>query len=512
MSTGKPENVTPGAPPKKWARHLLVLLGIVLLVFVFDSLVFGSVPLSLKQFQWSACDLVISFLLGACALQAYLLKRKSPEARTEKEEKENGNGKPPAKTMSNINRELDRVSQQGAKQVEAVLRKFEGVPGALDALSYNLVIRAHAKEGNHKRAGEWIMRMEERGIKATVLWHFLRDIDPWSLDAWRLFASMGAQRANQQVYDFKSRLRGLLSATPWREVEDMAMQHSRLCARSMLRIEVFQQFCLWHLATSQGKMVVELEPEELTECEMSHLAEVYRATAANRDFLAYQLLPSLRQVVCLGRGVARQGMAMLRQALKLRSSWALRIFVLSDAEGWADWQQAVEELRTEVSLEGVSFEAVHFERSPQFQAYLTKYPAECVFQNAVERAMLARVLCHELLPNDISHVISMDLGDVLILEDLWHLWVLQEESSSTSLLQASLAGALHHVNAGVVLYHTARMREANFTDLSLQAAHAAFEQGKQHAASLECPRDQAILNQLRLGSWKGPVPLYSAEG
>ncbi|CAJ1440865.1 unnamed protein product [Effrenium voratum] len=168
MSTGKPENVTPGAPPKKWARHLLVLLGIVLLVFVFDSLVFGSVPLSLKQFQWSACDLVISFLLGACALQAYLLKRKSPEARTEKEEKENGNGKPPAKTMSNINRELDRVSQQGAKQVEAVLRKFEGVPGALDALSYNLVIRAHAKEGNHKRAGEWIMRMEERGIKATV--------------------------------------------------------------------------------------------------------------------------------------------------------------------------------------------------------------------------------------------------------------------------------------------------------------------------------------------------------
>ncbi|CAJ1409139.1 unnamed protein product [Effrenium voratum] len=110
--------------------------------------------------------------------------------------------------------------------------------------------------------------------------------------------------------------------------------------------------------------------------------------------------------------------------------------------------------------------------------------------------MLARVLCHELLPNDISHLISMDLGDVLILEDLWHLWVLQEESSSTSLLQASLAGALHHVNAGVVLYHTARMREANFTDLSLQAAHAAFEQGKQHAASLECPRDQAILNQL----------------
>lgn len=96
-----------------------MLLGIVLLVFVFDSLVFGSVPLSLKQFQWSACDLVISFLLGACALQAYLLKRKSPEARTEKEEKENGNGKPPAKTMSNINRELDRVSQQGAKQVEA---------------------------------------------------------------------------------------------------------------------------------------------------------------------------------------------------------------------------------------------------------------------------------------------------------------------------------------------------------------------------------------------------------
>ncbi|CAJ1370457.1 unnamed protein product [Effrenium voratum] len=189
-------------------------------------------------------------------------------------------------------------------------------------------------------------------------------------------------------------------------------------------------------------------------------------------------------------------MAMLRQALKLRSSWALRIFVLSDAEGWADWQQAVEELRTEVSLEGVSFEAVHFERSPQFQAYLRKYPAECMFQNAVERAMLARVLCHELLPNDISHVISMDLGDVLILEDLWHLWVLQEESSSTSLLQASLAGALHHVNAGVVLYHTARMREANFTDLSLQAAHAAFEQGKQHAASLECPRDQAILNQL----------------
>ncbi|CAJ1424859.1 unnamed protein product [Effrenium voratum] len=72
----------------------------------------------------------------------------------------------------------------------------------------------------------------EQPRAVEVLWHFLRDIDPWSLDAWRLFASMGAQRANQQVYDFKIRLRGLLSATPWREVEDMAMEHSRLSSSS----------------------------------------------------------------------------------------------------------------------------------------------------------------------------------------------------------------------------------------------------------------------------------------
>ena len=48
-----------------------------------------------------------------------------------------------------------------------MLKKFEAEHGLPDALSYNLVLGAHAKNGSYKDAGEWILRMEEMG-KATV--------------------------------------------------------------------------------------------------------------------------------------------------------------------------------------------------------------------------------------------------------------------------------------------------------------------------------------------------------
>ena len=44
----------------------------------------------------------------------------------------------------------------------------------------------------------------------------------------------------------------------------------------------------------------------------------------------------------------------------------------------------------------------------------------------MSKALYARLLCHELLPLDVERAIAMDLGDILVFEDILGLW----ESSS----------------------------------------------------------------------------------
>ena len=88
-------------------------------------------------------------------------------------------------------------------------------------------------------------------------------------------------------------------------------------------------------------------------------------------------------------------------------------------------------------------------------------------------------------------VISMDLGDVLVLEDIVELWKLRPQLEQ-HFLAVSYAGALgQHLNAGLVLYNLRRMRQGNFTELTLRATVWEVERGDGI-----CPRDQNILNLL----------------
>jgi pentatricopeptide repeat protein len=55
-----------------------------------------------------------------------------------------------------------------------LLQKFETEWGLPDALSYNLVLRAHAKDGNCAAADGWMQYMEEKG-KATLCSHWVTE-------------------------------------------------------------------------------------------------------------------------------------------------------------------------------------------------------------------------------------------------------------------------------------------------------------------------------------------------
>ena len=211
-----------------------------------------------------------------------------------------------------------------------------------------------------------------------LLWYFLRDIDLSSLEAWRILVKRTSQAANLKMFEFKSGLKNWDSE----ELRSTAMKLSRLMGKTMHRIEGLQQFCLWHLATATGRMVTEVSPES---CDMELLQ--YKTAAANHNYLAYSLLPHLEtelssqlkglspsqwpsitlQVVCIGKW-AQQGFVTLRSLLQHRSS-ALRIFVLSDSEGWSDWLKAWAELPEKSP--GVSFERIDFARFETFHRYMT---------------------------------------------------------------------------------------------------------------------------------------------
>lgn len=54
-------------------------------------------------------------------------------------------------------------------------------------------------------------------------------------------------------------------------------------------------------------------------------------------------------------------------------------------------------------------------------AYFSRLPSECATTN-MSKALYARLLCHELLPRDVERAIAIDLGDILVFDDIRGLW------------------------------------------------------------------------------------------
>ena len=111
------------------------------------------------------------------------------------------------------------------------------------------------------------------------------------------------------------------------------------------------------------------------------------------------------------------------------------------------------------------------------------------------------------LPDDIDWVISMDLGDVLVLDDILELWELQQHLKEHFFAVSYAAALGQHLNAGLVLYHLHQMRHGNFTDLILRAATWSMKVQEDGL----CPRDQNILNVLKDQEFLSTVNIEEAK-
>ena len=125
--------------------------------------------------------------------------------------------------------------------------------------------------------------------------------------------------------------------------------------------------------------------------------------------------------------------------------------------------------------------------SPAFQVFKSRYPADCIVDK-IGWALLARVICHEVLPPDVDRVIALDLGDVLVFEDIANLWEEFRNFKEDHIYAAVYTHSLNHANGGVVLYHLGRMRDREFTVSVLRTAEWLAKQDG------DCIHDQAIIN------------------
>mmetsp|Transcript_99125 Transcript_99125/g.314684 ORF Transcript_99125/g.314684 Transcript_99125/m.314684 type:complete len:794 (+) Transcript_99125:465-2846(+) len=352
-----------------------------------------------------------------------------------------------------------------------------------------------------------------------VIPQYVRDTNVHSVEAWFVLALAAARDAIMDVDRVKDAFVRQTTTFGMQTLLHEARQVSRKISRAMFRIENFHQFLIVVEATHRGLIIQGFDPNLVRE-QLSPALEAYRELAVAHDLFAYSLLPAMAQISEGGTGTgmatsapapgspptvvllvvslgawAKTGFITVWSVLRRRSA-PLRVFVLGDLPGLGRWREAAEEFAAGGAdgadpLRGVRFDYVDFATHPRFRAYLRRYPRGCAF-GAAGQAILARVVCHELLPPDVDRVIALDLGDVLVLDDIRELWDVGDRLREHHLMAAAHAVSLHHVNGGVVLYDVRRMRDRNFTLDTLRAAR----HGARRDPDGACPRDQSIINLL----------------
>ncbi|CAE7225137.1 unnamed protein product, partial [Symbiodinium microadriaticum] len=366
---------------------------------------------------------------------------------------------------------------------------------------------------------------------------YLLDSDHGSVDAWRLFTSASARRSLMSVDLLKDRFVKLQTVEEAQQLLAEAVPANRRLARALFRLETYYIFLLGHISAARRQRMQELNLEATRELFDPSL-ELYEAGMQAYSFLAYSLIPNLqvfsRQLEApVGRGYFHANSSQMNPAASARvallivslGDWAktgfltlwsvlqhrtasLRVMVLGDEPGLRAWQLAVQELKDQFQkFEGVTFEYINFNDHPQFSMYLEKYPTHTCSFGAAGKAILARVVCHLLLPPDIDKIISIDVGDIILLDDIASLWREFDNMQEHHVLAAPHAVQLHHVNAGVVLYYVARMRQRNFAEETLRAVNDM----QRRAPDPTCLRDQSIINVLHSHredfGYAGPSPV-----
>lgn len=195
-------------------------------------------------------------------------------------------------------------------------------------------------------------------------------------------------------------------------------------------------------------------------------------------------------------------------SILMHRSVPLRVFVLGDDVGLADWRRMLSEAgaRWRHALDAVTFEYLDIFVDSRMQAYLARLPSDCA-RTPMSVALFARLVCHELLPQDVHRAIAMDLGDILVFDDILELWregdklrpgELLAAASHRSAEEAWRRGKPSRLNGGVVLYELSRMRAANYTEDTLRAARLGLERRYQRF----CVWDQDILNVMDEALWE----------
>ncbi|CAE7842887.1 CMD1 [Symbiodinium sp. KB8] len=369
-------------------------------------------------------------------------------------------------------------------------------------------------------------KLEERSYVIAALERVLVDFEHKSLEGWRRLAVTKATSACLQADALKDEMKqaadeNRLVADVAGELLPRALATSRVLAKAALRLEAFSSYLLAQAAVDSGITFPEVDQQEVRHQFDDLLMDYYKMVVREHDELAFNIIPSFQAssvkrvvpvnsmspvyllVLNLGQ-TAKVGFTTLWSILRLRSV-PLRIFVLGDAAGLENWRATLHDLETSGkmrSLNLIEFEYVDFTTNMNFQLFMSQYPSDCDV-NKIGEALLARFICHELLPSHVDRVIAMDLGDVLVLDDIADLWAQFDTFEKHHVFAAAHISALSHVNGGLALYDLSRMRARNWTSLALRAAREGL------GRSGDCIHDQSLMNTLHLHSPGEPSPMQT---
>ncbi|CAJ1352582.1 unnamed protein product [Effrenium voratum] len=250
----------------------------------------------------------------------------------------------------------------------------------------------------------------------------------------------------------------------------------------------------------QVYQVVQMAASQLVYDQDARYASVPQAPATQQEG------PEVVLVVNVVGEWASVGVVTFWSILKHRST-PLRVFIFGDQPGIRDWRRVMREMQLAVPhlMHRLRFSYVDIFHHPRMASYFSRLPPQCASTN-MSKALFARLLCHELLPKEVDRAIAIDLGDILVFEDILGLWQEGDKLLPEEVLAAashrSVEETLRHtkptnLNGGVVLYEVSRMRSSGYTEDTLRAAQIGLAKGYDRF----CVWDQDIINALQQDVW-----------
>lgn len=334
----------------------------------------------------------------------------------------------------------------------------------------------------------------------AVLQAFLHFVNHGHIYAWELIAQTAGKVALAAYNDFASMANEL--------GEDMFKSQKLLVMREINHaahlLENFFQAAWYHHAQETGRSAIETDITEVRP-KFQNALQIYKVVQEAGSNLIYDQAEAHDPRTFAPRHLAKSPEIVL--VVNVVGSWAsvgivtfwsiwrhrstpLRVFVLGDQQGIREWRLLIKEVKVAVPhfVHKLRFHYVDIFQHPRMTAYFARLPSECASTN-MSKALYARMLCHEILPEDVDRAIALDLGDIIVFRDILDLW------NQGDLLEADelLAAASHRsaeeamrqtkpsmLNGGVVLYEVRRMRSSNYTEDTLKAAALGLDKGYQH--------------------------------